>query len=182
MLSCCWCVEFEGDRKTKYRGSDSAEEPVPPKKKRESAEANEGERDTQKQKRRSKHEGRSERSDHADAKPNDTDIDAAAAEAVSSSNDWEHANLGSDDRKNKFLRLMGAAKVRISSVFFCWKQQIVTVSYLVIVTILSSCQFDLTLLLSLIYSPKLKLRLEGYRICEKQYTVSACRLGVRLCI
>ena len=28
-------------------------------------------------------------------------------------NDWEHADIGGDDsRKNKFLRLMGANKVR----------------------------------------------------------------------
>ena len=28
-----------------------------------------------------------------------------------SANDWEHADLGGNDRKHKFLRLMGASKV-----------------------------------------------------------------------
>lgn len=30
---------------------------------------------------------------------------------VKSANDWEHADLGDEARKGKFLKLMGAAKV-----------------------------------------------------------------------
>jgi hypothetical protein len=34
---------------------------------------------------------------------------------VRSANDWEDADLGDDARKQKFLKLMGAGKVRIAN-------------------------------------------------------------------
>lgn len=48
----------------------------------------------------------SKKDGQAPAKPAVADLSSR----VSSLNDWEHADLGDDSRKNKFLRLMGAAK------------------------------------------------------------------------
>ena len=38
---------------------------------------------------------------------------------VHSANSWESADLGDDERKKKFLKLMGASKVNVSKNILC---------------------------------------------------------------
>ncbi|XP_013383605.1 small acidic protein-like [Lingula anatina] len=51
-----------------------------------------------------------EKSDMKGQKRPAKEVKEDIANKVSSPNDWEHADLGDAGRKNKFLRLMGAAK------------------------------------------------------------------------
>ncbi|CAF1505596.1 unnamed protein product [Rotaria magnacalcarata] len=54
--------------------------------------------------------------EHHDQKTDDNnrekafEIDKISIEEIHTTNDWEHADLGDEERKQKFLRLMGAKK------------------------------------------------------------------------